>query len=50
MFDGGAGLDDVVVSNGRCLMVAETLVGCMTGLLSSLMMGIYCCFSPFMGI
>ena len=50
MFDGGVRLGDVAVSDGQCLMVAETLGGCMTGLLSSLMVGIYCCFIPFMDI
>ena len=43
-------LDDVVVSDGQCLMVAETLRECMTGLLSSLMVGICCRFIPSMGI
>ena len=28
MFDGGTGLDDVAVSDGQCLMVAEMLGGC----------------------
>ena len=48
MFDGGVGLDDVAVSDGQCLMVAETLGRCMTVLLSSLMEGIYCRFTPFL--
>ena len=41
MFDGGVGLDDVAVSDGQCLIVAEALGGHMTGLLSPLMVGIY---------
>ena len=48
MFDGGVGLDGVAVSDGRCLMVAETLGRCMTMLLSSLMEGIYCRFIPLL--
>ena len=47
MFDGGVGLDGVAVSDGQCLMVAETLGGRMTVLLSPLMVGIYCRFIPF---
>ena len=50
MFNGGAGLDDVAVFDGQCLMVAKTLGGCMTGLLSPLMVGICYHFIPFMGI
>ena len=50
MFDGGAGLDGVAVSDGQCLMVAETLGGCMTVLLSPLMEGIYCRFIPLSDI
>ena len=42
--DGGVGLGSVAVSDGQCLMVAETLGRCMTVLLSSLMEGIYYCF------
>ena len=38
--DGGVGLDNVAVSDGQCLMVAETLGRHMTVLLSSLMEGI----------
>ena len=30
MFDGGVGLGSVAVSDGQCLMVAETLGRCMT--------------------
>ena len=41
-------LDNVAVSDGQCLMVAETLGRCMTMLLSSLMEGIYCRFSPLL--
>ena len=41
MFDGGVGLGDVAVSDGQCLMVAETLGGHMTGLFFPLMVGIY---------
>ena len=47
MFDGGVGLDDVAVSDGQCLMGAEMLGMHMTVLLSSLMEGIYCRFTPF---
>ena len=36
--------------DGLCLMVAETLERVVTGLLSPLMVGIYCRFIPFMGI
>ena len=43
-------LDSVAVSDGQCLMVAETLGEVMTGLLSPLMVGIYCCFIPFRDI
>ena len=50
MFDGGVGLDGVAVSDGQCLMVAETLGGCMTVLLSFLMEGIYCRFLPLLDI
>ena len=50
MFDGGVGLGGVAVSDGQCLMVAETLGRCMTVLLSSLMEGIYRCFIPFLDI
>ena len=49
-FDGGVGLDSVAVSDGQCLMVAETLGGRMTALLSPLMEGIYCRFIPLLGI
>ena len=48
MFDGGVGLDSVAVSDGQCLMVAETLGGCMTVFLSPLMEGTYCHFFPFL--
>ena len=41
-------LDSVTVSDGQCLMVAETLGRCMTVLLSSLMVGIYCRFTPLL--
>ena len=50
MLDGDVGLDDVAGSDGQCLMVAETIAGCMTGLLSSLIVGFYYHFIPFMGI
>ena len=50
MFDGGVGLDGMTVSDGQCLMVAETLGERMTVLLSPLMEGIYCCFIPFKDI
>ena len=50
MCDGGVGLDGVAVSDGQCLMVAETLGERMTVLLSPLMEGIYCCFIPFLDI
>ena len=50
MFDGGVGLDSVAVSDGQCLMVAETLGRRTTVLLSSLMEGISYCFIPFMDI
>ena len=50
MFDGGVGLGGVAVSDGWCLMVAETLGGRLTVLLSPLMEGIYCCFIPFKDI
>ena len=42
------GLDGVAVSDGQCLMVAETLGGRLTVLLSSLMVGIYCCIIPLL--
>ena len=38
----------LAVLNGLCLMMAEMLGGCMTRLLSPLMVGIYCCSIPFM--
>ena len=44
------GLDDVAVSDGQCLMGAETFGRHMTVLLSSLMEGIYCRFTPFLDI
>ena len=50
MFDCGVGLDNVAVSDGQCLMVAETLGRRLTVLLSSLMEGISCCFILFMDI
>ena len=50
MFDGGVGLDSVAVSDGQCLMVAETLGGHMTVLLSSLMEGVCYGFIPSMDI
>ena len=50
MFDGGVGLDSVAVSDGQCLMVAETLGRRMTVLLSPLMEGIYCSFIPLLDI
>ena len=50
MLDGGVGLDGVAVSDGQCLMVAETLGGRMAVLLSPLMEGIYCCFIPLLDI
>ena len=50
MFDGGVGLDNVAVSDGQCLMVAEMSGRRMTVLLSSLMEGIYYRFIPFLDI
>ena len=43
-------LNSVAVSDGQCLMVAETLGGYMTVLLSTLMEGIYCRFISFLDI
>ena len=50
MFDGGVGLGGVAVSDWQCLMVAETLGGRTTMLLSPLMEGIYCRFIPLLDI
>ena len=49
-FDDGVGLGGVAASDGQCLMVAKTLGRCMTMLLSSLMEGIYCRFTPLLDI